>query len=182
MDRKKFAILSATLRTGYPKFDLLKEDAAKELWFSLLQDIPYSVAEAVIRKWVATEKWPPTIADSREGSAQIAHGERRSWAEAWSKLEAAINRYGYMRQEKIMDALDETTRKVVRIMGLQAICRADDYSVEARRREFRDLYNTFEGADHERDLLPDSLNRRISELMAETHDDWYRLPEGGGVE
>ena len=65
MNRKEFALFASALRTYYPREKLLPNEQAMELWFNQLQDIPYKVAELTLNKWVATNKWSPSIADIR---------------------------------------------------------------------------------------------------------------------
>lgn len=66
MNRQEFAAVAMALQTYYPRFNLLPNDKALELWHEQLADIDAKVMESAVKKWAATEKWPPTIADLRE--------------------------------------------------------------------------------------------------------------------
>ena len=75
MDKKEFATFTMALKTYYPRENLLPNDQAMTLWFSQLQDIPFEVAQAGLQKWVATNKWSPSIADIREMYTSIVQGD-----------------------------------------------------------------------------------------------------------
>ena len=74
MNAKEFGNFAAALRTYYSRENILPNQQAMELWFRQLQDIPYEAAEAILSKWVATNKWSPSIADIRDGMAEIQRG------------------------------------------------------------------------------------------------------------
>ena len=90
-------MFAMALRTYYPKEQLLPNQQAMELWYRELCDIPYNVAEAALRKWVATNKWSPTIADLREMAATVTEGEMPDWGEGWEQVLKAIKKYGSYR-------------------------------------------------------------------------------------
>ena len=100
MDKKEFALFASALRTYYSKENLLPNSQAMELWFRQLMDIPYPVAEATLNKWVATNKWSPSIAEIRELAAEIQNGKLPDWGEAWEETCKAISRYGYYRPKE----------------------------------------------------------------------------------
>lgn len=66
MNKQEFASVAMALQTYYPRFNLLPNDHALDLWFEQLADIDANVMQAAVKKWAAKEKWPPTIADLRE--------------------------------------------------------------------------------------------------------------------
>lgn len=63
MTKQEFGKLAAAIRTYYPKENILPNQQAIELWYSHLKTMPYNLACAVLNKWVAENKWSPTIAD-----------------------------------------------------------------------------------------------------------------------
>ena len=69
MTKAEFGVFTAALKTYYPREkDLLPNDAAMQLWYKQLHDIPFPVAEAALDKWVSLNKWSPSIAEFREVS------------------------------------------------------------------------------------------------------------------
>lgn len=63
MDKKEFATFAMALKTYYPRETLLPNTQAMELWYKQLQNLPLVVAEIALEKWVATNKWSPSISD-----------------------------------------------------------------------------------------------------------------------
>ena len=74
------------LKTYYPRDGLLPNNEALNLWFIQLQDLDYKVVELSVNKWVAVNKWPPTIADIRETAANIVLGDTPEWGEGWQQV------------------------------------------------------------------------------------------------
>lgn len=164
MTQKEFALFAAALKTYYPREQMIQSEQAMQLWYELLQDIDLPVAKTVLAKWAATEKWPPTIADIRENCAEITKGRRPDWGDAWDNVMRLIRRYGYMREDKILAELDDTTREVVIIMGLQEICASETADLAYRRMEFKELYNSRLGHKNTVDQLPASLVEDMGRL------------------
>ena len=160
MERKEFALFASALRTYYPKEKLLPNEQAMELWFNQLQDLPYKLAELTLNKWVATNKWSPTIADIREQALGITQGTAKEWGEAWQDVLRAIHKYGSYRELEALESLDETTRKVVERLGFRNICLSEEIQVE--RANFRMIYEQMQ----EREKQDAQLPPRLKELIA----------------
>lgn len=65
MNKKEFAIFTDALKTYYPKEQILPNPQSMDLWYQELKDIPFQIASLALRKWVATNKWSPSISDLR---------------------------------------------------------------------------------------------------------------------
>lgn len=63
MDKKDFARFAMALKTYYPKETLLPNQQAMELWYRQIKGIPLQIAEMALQKWVATNKWSPSISE-----------------------------------------------------------------------------------------------------------------------
>ena len=94
MDKKEFSTFVMALRTYYPKEQILPNEQAMALWYRELQDIPFDVAEAALRKWVSTNKWSPTIAEIRESASEISNGDIPDWGEGWQQVCDAMRKFG----------------------------------------------------------------------------------------
>lgn len=71
MTAKEFGILADAIKTYFPRDNVLPTENAMRLWYSELKDLPYQVAQTALRKYVATNKFAPTIADIREQAAEL---------------------------------------------------------------------------------------------------------------
>ena len=164
MTRQEFATFAMALKTYYPKEQLLPNQQAMELWYRELQDIPYQVAETALRKWVATNKWSPSIAEIREAVTGISKERIPDWSEAWETVLMAVRTYGYYQPVEAMASLDERTRTCVRRIGFRNICMSENISVE--RANFRKIYEAAAERDATEMALPAPLKQKIAELFA----------------
>lgn len=160
MNKKEFALFASALRTYYPREKLLPNEQAMELWFNQLQDIPYQLAELTLNKWVATNKWSPSIADIREQALGITQGAAIDWGEAWQSVLRAISKYGSYQELEALESMDETTRRVVERLGFRNICMSEEIQVD--RANFRMIYEQ----EQERTRQDAQLPPRLKELMA----------------
>lgn len=162
MTKKEFAVFAMALKTYFPRDNLLPTEEAMELWYRELQDISFDVCTAMLRKWVGTQKWPPSIAEIRSMCAEIAHGKLPDWGEAWREVEKAIGRYGYMAEEKALDSMSPTTQEAVLKIGWRGICMSEN--PDTIRAQFRQVYETCASREsEERQLLP-ALKDMIAQI------------------
>lgn len=163
MTKKEFALLTSVIKTFYPREQLLPNTQAMELWFNMLGDIPYQVAEAALQKWVATNKFSPTIADLREISTSIQHGDLPDWGDAWQNVREAVQRYGWYRQEEAMASLDEITRECVKRIGFERLCHSEEPEME--RANFRMVFETLAKRRKMQEQLPTGLASLIGDIQ-----------------
>ena len=161
MTKKEFATFAAALKTYYPKENLLPNSQAMELWFRQLEDIPYDLAEMALNKWVATNKWSPTIADIREQAASVVSGEKPLWSDGWEEVVRAIKNYGSYGQKEAMESMSEITRMAVRRMGYIDLCRSEN--PVADRANFRMIFEQIAEREQKQNQLPVSLKNLIEE-------------------
>lgn len=161
MTKKEFATFAAALKTYYPKENLLPNSQAMELWFRQLEDIPYNLAEMALNKWVATNKWSPTIADIREQAASVVNGEKPLWSDGWEEVVRAIKNYGSYGQKEAMESMSEITRMAVRRMGYIDLCRSEN--PVADRANFRMIFEQITEREQKQNQLPVSLKNLIEE-------------------
>lgn len=155
MTKKEFSIIAAAMRTYYPKENLLPSNESMELWYRELSDIPYNVAEAGLRKWVATNKWSPTIADMREFATTVQIGDIPEWGEGWEQVLMAIRRYGSYRIPEATESFDPITRRCVERLGFRNICMSENIAVD--RANFRDMYKQMAERQRKDAQLPSNL-------------------------
>lgn len=160
MDAHDFAVWVSALQTYYPRFNLLPNKEAIELWYRELNDIPIDVLSTALRKWVTTERWPPSIAELRALCSEITQGKAPDWGEAWRETMRAVGRYGYMQESAAMAAIPPLTRKAVSFIGWQDICASE--SPEILRAQFRQIYESVARREVEDRQLPPALKETIA--------------------
>lgn len=164
MNEKEFATLSMAIRTYYPKENILPNKEAMQLWFRELQDIPFPVAEASLRKWVSTNKWSPSIADIRELSANVQNGDIPDWGEGWEEVQRAIRKHGMYNVKGAMDSFTPLTRQVVERLGFRNICVSENPMAE--RANFRQCYEILAKREQTRQQVALPLQDTIKQLQS----------------
>lgn len=156
-------MFAMALRTYYPKEQILPNQQAMELWYRELQDIPYTVAEAGLRKWVSTNKWSPSIAEIREMTSTVQHGEIADWGEGWEQVIMAIRRYGSYRIPEAMESFDPITRQCVERLGFRNICMSEN--IAADRANFRMMYEQIANRQKADNQMSVPLRQLISQIQ-----------------
>lgn len=165
MNAQEFANFAAALRTYYSRENILPNKQAMELWFRQLQDIPYEAAEAILSKWVATNKWSPSIADIRDAYAEITSGGRSTdWGEAWEQTMTAIRRFGSYDETGALESLPPLTRETVRRLGYKSLCWSENQMAD--RANFRQVYEILEKRHIEDRKVPLPVRKKMEALMA----------------
>lgn len=164
MEKREFGLFASAIRTFYPREQILPNKEAMELWFRELQDIPYPVAEAALRKWVSTNKWSPSIADIRELSANVQNGDIPDWGEGWEEVLRAIKRHGMYNVQGAMDSFSPLTRKTVERLGFRNICISENPMAE--RANFRQCYEILAKREQTRQQVALPLQDTIKQLQS----------------
>lgn len=162
MDKKEFSVFAMALKTYYPREPLLPNQQAMELWFRELCDIPFNVAEMALRKWVATNKWSPSIADIREMTAGIVNGDPMTWGESWEKVMTAIRKFGSYNKGKALDSLDPLTRKCVESIGYMELCMSEN--IMADRAHYQRIFEVLSKREQTNQRIAAPLLEAISQV------------------
>ena len=148
MNVEEFKLLVKGLKAAYPSQNFLPDDYSMKLWYSLLKDVDYALAEAAAYKHICTSRFPPTIADLRAQCTQVTEEKPKTWLDGWSIVQKMIGRWGIFRQEEAMNALNEAdpiTASIVERMGWKNLCNSENQSVD--RANFRQCYETMQNRD-----------------------------------
>lgn len=163
MTRQEFWQFAAAIRTYYSRENILPNEQAMELWFRQLQDIPFPVAEAILAKWVATNKWSPSIADIRDSMAEIQNGgPADDWGEAWDQAMTAIRRFGSYDEDGALASLHPLTRETVRRLGYKSLCWSENQVAD--RANFRQVYEILSKRKVETDKIPLPVRETLKAL------------------
>lgn len=173
MEFDQFKVLAKAMKSIYTRDNFLPDAEAIKTWFLCMKDIPYKVAELAVQKWIMTNKFPPTVAELRELSAQISTGEIPDWGEAWEQACRSIRRFGSYRQKDALDSLDPLCRKAVERLGFINLCRSEN--IAADRANFRMVYETLAKREQidQQTALP--LQEAIKVLRLEQSDGMLRI-------
>ncbi|MBR5094111.1 MAG: hypothetical protein IK095_03365 [Oscillospiraceae bacterium] len=161
MEKREFAVWAAALQTYFPRYEILPNAQAMGLWYQELQDIPAEVLTAALRKWVTTERFPPSIAELRALCADLVQGPPPDWGAAWREVVHAIGRYG----DRVEDAyahMSPLTRRTVESIGYRDICMSEN--TEIIRAQFRQVYQIVAQREKEDRQIPPALKEMLSAI------------------
>lgn len=165
MTKQEFSKWVMALKTYYPREQLLPNEQAMELWYQALKDIPMQVAEATLRKWVATNKWSPTIAEIREMCVDVKRGDAPDWSDGWEQVQIAIRRFGQYNPKQALAMLDPITRETVKRLGFYNLCVSENPISD--RKQFKDTFEIMAKREQMRLQLPIELQGDIKRIQAE---------------
>lgn len=167
MMRDEFKILVKGMKAVYAQQTFLPDKDAFDMWFALLQDLPYKLANVAIQKHMLTEKFPPTPAEIREKAAQMIEvpETEMSELEAWALVRKAIRNSGYHAQEEF-DKLPEACREAVgNAANLEEWAKMDYEKVESvGQSHFIRNFRTAVLRIKEEQRLPEQMRKLISEM------------------
>ena len=175
MNKREFGMFINALKTFYPREKLLPNQEAMELWYEMLKDISYQAASKALQKWVATEKWSPTIADIRSTVSGLENETAEDWASAWQEVTRAISRCGIYRETEALESMDEITRECVKAIGWKNICNSEEIGVE--RGHFRTMYEQRSEKVNAAKSIPDRLRSPIESRLAEGNNNVLSMGE-----
>ena len=99
MDLKETAAIMAILKVAYPRYytDTTKNEAqeAINLWHTMLAEYPANIVNPAIKALIATNPYPPTIADVIERIKMLTTKPMLGEVEAWGFVKAAIRNSTY---------------------------------------------------------------------------------------
>lgn len=151
MINTEFEALAVAIKAAYPNFNMLDKPAMK-VWFTMLQDIDFKVAENAVMEHISTSKYPPSIADIRRLCMIRCNPPIMSYSEAWNTVLLAISRYGFEHYAEACALMDDLTLEVVKDLGWYNIC----YSTNADvlRAAFKAAYEDKAKERESKQMLP----------------------------
>lgn len=138
MNEKEFLTVTSVIKASYPSQSVIADKASMDVWYTMLCDIDYGVCINAIKEIISTNKFAPSIADIREKCSQRLNKQVLNWGDAWGNVLASVRRFGYMNELEAVESLDDITRKCVKRIGYQNICRSEN--ITADRANFRMIY------------------------------------------
>ena len=164
MNKQEFARFAAALKTYFPKENmLLPNQQAMELWFMQLKDIDYSIAELTLNRWVSLNKWSPSIAEIREGAAEITGGSIKDWSDAWEEVRDAMRTFGRYEADKAVESLDDITKEAVRRLGFFRLCESTNQIAD--RANFREVYTDLAERSRRNRQTPKEIREAIEQIQ-----------------
>ena len=163
MTKDEFKILCKGMKAVYPQPTFLPDAYAFKVWYSLLQDLDYTIAQAAIQKYMLINEFHPTIADIRKNAVSVQAGDKKTWSEGWEEVMKAIGNFGSYREEEALESMSEITRKAVKKLGFRNICLSEN--ITADRANFRTIYEQMAENEYTAKQIPLNLSKLIESIQ-----------------
>ena len=163
MTAQEFVTIAAAIRAAWPAANIMPDKQSKEVWYTMLADLDYSVCMAALKEHMSTCRFAPSISELRERYSNGMSLPAKSWSDEWGEVMAAIRFCGMYREEGAVERLDDVTRKCVKRLGFQNLCTSEN--VTADRANFRMAYEQEQKAEKEIRQLPPALQQRKRDLQ-----------------
>lgn len=163
MTKDEFKILCKGMKAVYTQSTFLPDADAFKVWYSLLQDLDYTIAQAAIQKYMLINEFPPTIADIRKNAVSVQAGDKKTWSEGWEEVMKAIGNFGSYREEEALESMSEITRKAVKKLGFRNICLSEN--ITADRANFRTIYEQMAENEYTAKQIPLNLSKLIESIQ-----------------
>lgn len=160
----EFKVLVKAMKAVYTSPNFLPDADSVKIWYRLLEDMPYELANIAIQRHMATNKFPPTVAEIRQAAVHTVD-ETKDWSDGWEQFRKAVSKYGYYQQEAALASMDEITRKVVRRLGWKQLCESENPMQD--RANFRMIYEQERQRQEEKAALPAGLQKQMEMLQGE---------------
>lgn len=160
MNRPEVSKLLAVIAQAFPSRFQIHERAAlatEATWHSIIGDLPYELADRALRAHLSLSPHPPAPAEIRARALEIQRGNRKTGLEAWGGVVRAMKREGAHRTPGADFVFsDPITAKLVRDMGWQELCAAEDVAHTSDRARFIEAYDRL-AADRQREAQSPTL-------------------------
>ena len=163
MTKDEFKILAKGLKAVYTYPSFLPDADALNVWYSLLQDLPYEVCNVAIQKYMMTETEVPTIASIRNLCTSVVAGDKPLWSDGWDEVMRAMRRYGSYNEVEALESMSDITRQCVRRLGYQNLCRSEEIGVD--RANFRMIFEQVANREYEKAKLPGGMQQLIASIQ-----------------
>ena len=163
MDKSEFSNVVRLLRENYRQWHLLETTESIELWYRMLLDIDYKTLSTVAFQYIATNKYPPTIADIRELCANACDNSiRTDWSEAWQQVQSLIRSCGIYRPQDAYEQMSELTKTTVKRLGWDKLCASEN--VTADRARFQTIYDSLKKQKINSMQIPKFVHEQLSNI------------------
>lgn len=125
MTRADAAKLVAIVVTAYPNYDKFRDPKAVEatvnLWALMFENDPGGIVGLAVKKHIATNKWPPSVAEIRELMLEAQHPELIPPDQAWAAVADLMYQVGEHNYGNLQQQLPPLIARAVETIGYTAL-------------------------------------------------------------
>lgn len=167
MEREEFKILVKAMKAVYAQPTFIPDKDAFDVWYGLLQDLPYEQANLAVQKYMTSERFPPTIADIRTKATEIIAPVEESMSElqAWALVQKAIRNSAYHAEEEFAKLPEACQRAVGTAVNLKEWALMDsDQVATIEQSHFVRNYRASVQRMKEEARLPENVRMLIADM------------------
>jgi hypothetical protein len=166
MTREETKNILAYISTVYPERMIGEVSKLKvDIWADLMKDMDYAEIKKALKRWVSTEKYPPTISELRSSVASEKMGDADSPEEAWGEIQKAVQKFGYIDKEGALASLNPVCRRIVERFGWQYFCQMPIDEISTYYAQFRNAYTAEWKKEKERIQIPIEVQKLTSGMF-----------------
>lgn len=158
MTKDEFVVLVKGLRSAYQRENFLGAAEDVGIWYEMLKDLPYEIAHKSVISHISTNKFPPTIAEIRQGAARMVSPEIPTALDAWSLVYKAICNSSYHAEEEFAKLPPMCQKVIGNPANLREMATMDTNAVKSvEQSHFIKTYNTIAEREKETAALPENI-------------------------
>lgn len=112
MTKEQFSLIVKGMKAVYSEPTFIPDKDSFEIWYALLSDLDYELANKATQKLMMTSTKTPRPADIRDMALSFAYQDEMSDMEAWGLVSKAIRNSAYHAQEEF-EKLPEVVQKSI---------------------------------------------------------------------
>lgn len=172
--------IMSVLEVAYPRYyagqDEEKKKQAVALWHMMLKEQPYELVQTAVKAVIATNTFPPTVAEVIEKINSLKNGSEMTELEAWGYVSKAIRSSTYRAREEWENLPAELQSMVSPdLLRSWAMVEADDVETVLQSNFLR-MFRSTRAKRKEYDALPGSVKQSIAQVSGEKEES-LRIPE-----
>lgn len=184
MTKADAAKLVAIVVTAYPNYDKFRDEAAVtatvNLWASMFQSDDGRIVALALNKHIATNKWPPSVAEIRELMLELMHPDLIEPDRAWLAVSDLLYTAGENNHGDLHQQLPPLAARAVEAIGYcnlyemhRSCYRGGKPGMD--RVAFMDIYKSMYEREKQRAMTPQNLTAQIDAVAAALPDKGQRL-------
>jgi len=142
MTKEEFGKLVKGLKSVYADPKFIADQYAFDMWHALLSDCEYKVVAEATKKYMMTNKFPPTPADIREATYKETATDEINPNQAWTMVYKAICNSNYNAKSEFEKLPPLVQQAVGSYEQLKSWASSPDFNEGVEQSHFVRVYNT----------------------------------------
>ena len=186
MTKADAAKLVAIVVTAYPNYDKFRDEAAVtatvNLWASMFQSDDGRIVALALNKHIATNKWPPSVAEIRELMLELMHPDLIEPDRAWLAVSDLLHTTGENNHGDLHLQLPPLAARAVEAIGYNNLYEMHRSCYRGGkpgmdRVAFVQQYGPMYEREKQRAMTPEGITAQIDRVSAALPDKGQKLLE-----